>query len=61
MLRDLPGDWAGVGTATHLVVWPRDPDMVKKDIEIKGYKEANLPETDPNYYGGVLPNENPDA
>ena len=60
-LRDLPADWAGVGTATHLVVWPRDPDMVKKDIEIKGYKEANLPETDPNYYGGVLPNENPDA
>ena len=60
-LRDLPADWVGVGTATHLIVWPRDPDMVKKDAEIKGYKEANLPETDPNYYGGVLPNENPDA
>ena len=60
-LRDLPADWVGVGTATHLIVWPRDPDMVKKDAEIKGYKEANLPETDPNFYDGVLPGEDPDA
>ena len=60
-LRDLPADWVGVGTATHLIVWPRDPDMVKKDAEIKGYKAQNLPETDPNFYDGVLPNENPDA
>ena len=60
-LRDLPADWVGVGTATHLIVWPRDPDMVVKDAEIKGYKEANLAETDPNFYDGVLPGENPDA
>ena len=60
-LRDLPADWVGVGTATHLIVWPRDPDMVKKDAEIKAYKEANLAESDPNFYDGVLPNENPDA
>ena len=37
-LRDLPADWVGVGTATHLIVWPRDPDMVVKDAEIKAYK-----------------------
>ena len=60
-LRDLPADWVGVGTATHLIVWPRDPDMVKKDAEIKAYKEANLAESDPNFYDGVFPNENPDA
>ena len=60
-LRDLPADWVGVGTATHLIVWPRDPDMVKKDAEIKTYKAQNLAETDPNFYDGVLPNENPDA
>ena len=60
-LRDLPHDWVGVGTATHLIVWPRDPDMVKKDAEIKTYKAQNLAETDPNFYDGVLPNENPDA
>lgn len=29
-LRDLPQDWAGVGTATHLIVWPFDPDEVKR-------------------------------
>ena len=27
-LRDLPSDWAGIGTATHLIVWPMDPDQV---------------------------------
>ena len=27
-LRDLPNDWAGIGTATHLIVWPMDPDQV---------------------------------
>jgi len=25
-LRNLPADWAGIGTATHLIVWPMDPD-----------------------------------
>ena len=60
-LRDLPADWVGVGTATHLIVWPRDPDMVVKDAEIKTYKSQSLAETDPNFYDGVLPNENPDA
>ena len=25
-LRNLPSDWAGIGTATHLIVWPMDPD-----------------------------------
>lgn len=25
-LRDLPVNWAGIGTATHLIVWPADPD-----------------------------------
>jgi len=60
-LRDLPADWVGVGTATHLIVWPRDPDMVKKDAEIKAYKAQNLDPSDPNFYDGVLPNENPDA
>ena len=29
-LRDLPISWAGVGTATHLIVWPPDPDEQKK-------------------------------
>ena len=60
-LRDLPADWVGVGTATHLIVWPRDPDMVSKDAEIKAYKAQNLDPNDPNFYDGVLPNENPDA
>ena len=60
-LRDLPADWVGVGTATHLIVWPRDPDMIKKDAEIKAYKAQNLDPNDPNFYDGVLPNENPDA
>ena len=27
-LRNLPTDWAGVGTATHLIVWPLDPDQL---------------------------------
>ena len=60
-LRDLPADWVGVGTATHLIVWPRDPDMVVKDAEIKANKAANLPETDGEFYDGVIPNENPDV
>ena len=30
-LRDLPSAWAGVGTATHLIVWPRDPDQQEFD------------------------------
>ena len=60
-LRDLPADWVGVGTATHLIVWPRDPDMVKKDAEIKTYKETITDPLDPNYYDGVLVNENPDT
>jgi len=25
-LRNLPQDWVGVGSATHLIVWPMDPD-----------------------------------
>lgn len=28
-LRDLPNDWAGIGTATHLIAWPKDPDEQK--------------------------------
>jgi hypothetical protein len=31
-LRDLPEAWAGVGTATHLIVWPRDPDQQAYDL-----------------------------
>jgi len=27
-LRNLPTEWAGVGTATHLIVWPFDPDQI---------------------------------
>jgi len=61
-LRDLPSDWVGVGTATHLIVWPRDPDMVVKDAEVKANKEdSSLTPDDPNYYGGVIANENPDV
>lgn len=30
-LRDLPEAWAGVGTATHLIVWPRDPEQQEFD------------------------------
>tara|TARA_B000000565_G_scaffold179882_1_gene136370 strand:- start:26 stop:793 length:768 start_codon:yes stop_codon:yes gene_type:complete len=60
-LRDLPADWAGVGTATHLVVWPRDPDMVVQDAKVKQNKETITDPEDPNYYDGVLVNENPDA
>ena len=60
-LRDLPQDWAGVGTATHLVVWPRDPDMVVQDAKVKQNKETITDPEDPNYYDGVLINENPDA
>ena len=59
-LRDLPADWAGVGTATHLVVWPRDPDMVVQDAKVKANKAANLDPSDGDYYDGVLVNENPD-
>lgn len=25
-LRDIPTDWAGIGTSTYLIVWPCDPD-----------------------------------
>ena len=60
-LRDIPQDWAGVGTATHLVVWPRDPDMVVQDAKVKQNKETITDPEDPNYYDGVLVNENPDA
>ena len=60
-LRDLPTDWAGVGTATHLVVWPRDPDMVATDAKVKANKAANLDPSDGDYYDGVLVNENPDT
>lgn len=31
-LRDIPTDWAGVGTATHLIVWPKDPDEVGRGV-----------------------------
>ena len=31
-LRNLPTDWAGVGTATHLIVWPLDPDQLGMGI-----------------------------
>lgn len=29
-LRNIPTDWAGVGTATHLIVWPFDPDQISE-------------------------------
>ena len=25
-LRDIPADWAGIGTVTRLIVWPKEPD-----------------------------------
>lgn len=46
-LRNLPQDWAGVGTATYLIVWPADPDQVEK-----GKDENDSPKT-PN----GLPNQ----
>tara|TARA_B100001113_G_C20754172_1_gene467948 strand:- start:356 stop:592 length:237 start_codon:yes stop_codon:yes gene_type:complete len=52
-LRNIPADWAGIGTATHLIVWPRDPDIVAKDAELKAKKLAGEPDI------GVLPNESP--
>ena len=52
-LRNIPADWVGVGTATHLIVWPRDPDIVAKDAELKAKKLAGEPDI------GVLPNESP--
>tara|TARA_B100001250_G_scaffold159417_1_gene136927 strand:+ start:1411 stop:2199 length:789 start_codon:yes stop_codon:yes gene_type:complete len=58
-LRNLPSDWVGVGTATHLIVWPRDPDVVAQDA----INKANhaLPKDDPNYHDGVLPGEDPNS
>lgn len=29
-LRDLPVEWAGVGTATYLIVWPMEPDVAAR-------------------------------
>ncbi len=31
-LRNIPADWTGVGTATHLIVWPKDPDEVGRGV-----------------------------
>ena len=33
-LRDLPDAWAGVGTATHLIVWPLDPDQIAAGLQV---------------------------
>ena len=41
-LRNLPADWAGVGTATHLIVWPKDPDEVGRGV-------THGPNPDPGY------------
>ena len=45
-LRDLPADWAGVGTATHLIVWPMEPDLVAAGCTIVGDR-SSMYETDP--------------
>ena len=29
-LRDLPADWAGIGTVTRLITWPKEPDAGNK-------------------------------
>ena len=29
-LRDLPTEWAGVGTSTYLIVWPMEPDVAAR-------------------------------
>jgi len=60
-LRDLPTDWVGVGTATYLIVWPRDPDQQAKDAEVKQNKATITDPTDGEYYDGVLVNEDPNT
>ena len=35
-LRDLPAAWAGVGTDTHLIVWPHDPGEIGAGVTIYG-------------------------
>lgn len=38
-LRNLPQDWAGVGTATHLIVWPQDPNEEDNWNHIQTYQK----------------------
>ena len=54
-LRNLPQDWAGVGTATHLIVWPRDPEITEQDALHKTAKQNG----DDEWKNAVLPNESP--
>tara|TARA_B100000427_G_C15502044_1_gene592450 strand:+ start:1460 stop:2200 length:741 start_codon:yes stop_codon:yes gene_type:complete len=34
-LRNLPQDWVGVGSATHLIVWPMDPDETANPLHVQ--------------------------
>jgi len=45
-LRDMPADWAGVGTSTYLVVYPFDPTVSK--TRTPGVTEPNIQERDYN-------------
>ena len=61
-LRDLPSDWAGIGTATHLIVWPMDPDQVAAGKTfgvipaVGGDITGDLLPTDPNTDNAKLNN-----
>ena len=45
-LRDMPADWAGVGTSTYLVVYPFDPTVSR--TRTPGVTEPNIQERDYN-------------
>ena len=34
-LRNLPQDWVGVGSATHLIVWPMDPEETANPLHVQ--------------------------
>ena len=61
-LRDIPNDWAGIGTATHLIVWPMDPDQVAAGKTfgvhpaVGGDINGDLYPTDPNNDNAKLNN-----
>lgn len=54
-LRNLPQDWVGVGSATHLIVWPRDPEVTEQDALHKIAKQNG----DDEWKDAILPNESP--